>query len=107
MASGLIDLDDITGGFHPGQLIVLAARPSMGKTAMALNICDHAAINLKIPVLFTSLEMGQVEIAERLLCSRSRVDGHKIRTGSRLGNSELTLVKSGVQRALQSREDFH
>ncbi len=88
----LIDLDDITGGFHPGQLIVLAARPSMGKTAMALNICDHAAINLKIPVLFTSLEMGQLEIAERLLCARSRVDGHKIRTGIGLGMRELTQL---------------
>ncbi len=56
--TGLIDLDDITGGFHPGQLIIVAARPSMGKTALALNICDHAAINLKVPVLFVSLEMG-------------------------------------------------
>ena len=85
VASGLVDLDEITGGFHPGQLIILAARPSMGKTAMALNICDHAAINLKIPVLFTSLEMGHLEIAERLLCARSRIDGDKIRTGIGLG----------------------
>jgi len=88
VASGLVDLDHITAGFHPGQLIVLAARPSMGKTAMALNICDHAAINLKIPVLFTSLEMGQLEIGERLLCARSRVDGHKLRTG-KIGNREM------------------
>ena len=63
------------------QLVILAARPSMGKTALALNICDHVAVNLKIPVLFVSLEMGQLELAERLLCSRSRVDGHKLRTG--------------------------
>ena len=67
MASGLIDLDDITGGFQPGQLIILAARPSMGKTAMALNICDYAGVHLKTPVLFVSLEMGQMEIALRLL----------------------------------------
>ena len=58
LATGLIDLDDITGGFHPGQLIIVAARPSMGKTALALNICDHAGINLNVPVLFVSLEMG-------------------------------------------------
>ncbi len=77
VASGLIDLDDITGGFQPGQLVILAARPSMGKTALALNICDHAAIHLKIPVLFVSLEMGHMEIAERLLCARSRVDGYQ------------------------------
>jgi len=89
VASGLVDLDDITGGFHPGQLIVLAARPSMGKTAMALNICDHAAINLKIPVLFTSLEMVYLEIGERLLCSRSRIDGDKIRRGIGLGMREM------------------
>ena len=85
VASGLIDLDDITGGFQPGQLIILAARPSMGKTALALNICDHAAIERKTAVLFVSLEMGGLEIAERLLCARSRVDGHKLRTGKGLG----------------------
>ncbi len=49
LATGLIDLDDITGGFQPGQLVVLAARPSMGKTALALNICDHAAIERQGP----------------------------------------------------------
>jgi replicative DNA helicase len=89
VASGLVDLDEITGGFHRGQLIVLAARPSMGKTAMALNICDHAAIDHKIPVLFTSLEMGYLEIAERLLCARSRIDGDKIRRGIGLGMREM------------------
>jgi replicative DNA helicase len=90
VGSGLIDLDDITGGFHPGQLVVLAARPSMGKTALALNICDHVAIELKTSVLCVSLEMGHHEIAERLLCARSRVDGHKVRTGMGLGNREMT-----------------
>jgi replicative DNA helicase len=92
VGSGLIDLDDITGGFQPGQLVVLAARPSMGKTALALNICDHAAIELKTPVLCVSLEMGHQEIAERLLCARSRVDGHKLRTGMGLGNREMTQL---------------
>jgi replicative DNA helicase len=92
LASGLIDLDDITGGFQPGQLVVLAARPSMGKTALALNACDHAAINLRVPVLVVSLEMGRLEIAERLLCARSRVDGYKLRTGMGLGNREMTQL---------------
>lgn len=92
VGSGLVDLDDMVGGFHAGQLIILAARPSMGKTAMALNICDHAAFDLKIPILFASLEMGALEIAERLLCSRSRVDGHKLRTGIGLGNREMTQL---------------
>lgn len=90
--SGFLDLDDITAGFQGQQLIILAARPSMGKTALALNICDHAAVNKGIPVLFVSLEMGRVELAERLLCARSRVDGYKLRTGQNLGNREMTLI---------------
>jgi len=92
VASGFIDLDDKTGGFHPGQLIVLAARPSMGKTAMALNIAEHAAIDSGIPVLFISLEMGHLEIGDRLLCARSRVDGQKLRTGMGLGHNEITQL---------------
>jgi replicative DNA helicase len=94
VASGLIDLDDLTGGFQPGQLIILAARPSMGKTALALNVCDHAAIHLKVPVLFISLEMGYLEIAERLLCARSRVDGYKLRTGTGMQHEMNKLVKA-------------
>src|SRR5579883_77192 len=93
VASGLIDLDHITGGFQPGQLIILAGRPSMGKTALALNICDHAAITSKVPVLFISLEMGRLEIAERLLCARSRIDGHKLRTG--IGLSTMVMSQLG------------
>lgn len=88
IASGFSDLDEITGGFQPDQLIILAARPSMGKTAFALNICDHASVEMGKPVLFVSLEMGELELAERLLCARSRVDGHKLRTG-KIGQREL------------------
>ena len=94
VGSGLIDLDDITGGFQPGQLVILAARPSMGKTAMALNICDHAGVHLKIPVLFVSLEMGQMEIALRLLGARARVDGYKLRTGMKMQLEMNKLVKA-------------
>ncbi len=93
--TGFLDLDDMTGGFQGGQLIIVAARPSMGKTAIALNICEHAAVNLKVPVLFVSLEMGQIELAERLLCSRSRVDGHKLRTGQNLAHRDLTHLSNG------------
>jgi len=106
IASGLIDLDDITGGFHPGQLVILAARPSMGKTALALNICDHTAINLKVPVLFVSLEMGYLEIAERLLCARSRVDGHKLRTGLGMGMRELTQLSKAYSELSKSGEMY-
>jgi replicative DNA helicase len=92
VASGFHDLDDYTNGFHSDQLIIVAARPSMGKTALMLNICDHAAINLKVPVLVVSLEMGNLEIGERLLCARSRVDGHKLRTGHGLDYRELNKL---------------
>ena len=92
VASGLVDLDDITGGFQRGQLVVLAARPSMGKTALALNICDHASMAAETAVLFVSLEMGGLEIAERLLCARSRIDGYKLRTGKGLGSREMTQL---------------
>jgi replicative DNA helicase len=94
LATGLIDLDDITGGFHQGQLIIVAARPSMGKTALALNICDHCGVNLKVPVLFVSLEMGHIEIGERMLCARSRVDGHKLRTGMGMALQEMRKLST-------------
>ncbi len=95
VATGYLELDDITAGLQPEQLVIVAARPSMGKTALALNICDHAAVTNKTPVLFVSLEMGRLELAERLLCARSRVDGHKLRTGQNLGTRELTLLGKG------------
>jgi len=95
VATGYLELDDITAGFQPEQLVIVAARPSMGKTALALNICDHVAVINKTGVLFVSLEMGRLELAERLLCARSRVDGHKLRTGQNLGTRELTLLGKG------------
>jgi len=95
VATGYFDLDDMTGGFQQDQLIILAARPSMGKTAFALNICDHASVVMKQPVLFVSLEMGQLELAERLICARSRVDGHKLRTGQNMGTREISQLSKG------------
>ncbi len=93
--TGYYELDDMTSGFQGAQLIILAARPSMGKTAIALNICEHVAVDNKIGVLFVSLEMGQLELAERLLCGRARVDGHKLRTGQNLGHRELQMLGKG------------
>jgi replicative DNA helicase len=93
--SGFFDLDDITSGFQAAQLVILAARPSMGKTALALNICEHAAVENGKGVLLVSLEMGQLELAERLLCSRSRVDGDKLRKGKGLGSREMALLGRG------------
>ena len=70
VGTGYYDLDDITAGFHENQLIILAARPSMGKTALALNICEHVICELNTGVLFVSLEMGELELVDRLLSSR-------------------------------------
>jgi replicative DNA helicase len=106
LATGLVDLDDKTGGFHPGQLIIVAARPSMGKTALALNICDHAGINLGVPVLFVSLEMGYLEIGERLLCARSRVDGNKLRTGMGLGIDQMRQLGKAYTEMTKSGRIF-
>lgn len=86
------DLDFYTGGFQPEQLIVLAARPSVGKTAAALNIADHIAFELNKRVLFASLEMGSESLVERLLGSRGRVESHKIQSGYGLGQRELDAL---------------
>jgi replicative DNA helicase len=92
VGTGFQDLDDLTGGFQGSQLIILAARPSMGKTALALNVLDHVAVNLGRPALFFSLEMGQMELAERMLAARGRVEGHKLRTGHHLGTLEMSKI---------------
>ncbi len=79
--TGLKDLDDITSGLQAGELIVIAARPSLGKTALALNIGAHAAIqNHKVVGMF-SLEMSKESLVIRLLCSEARIDSHRLRTG--------------------------
>ncbi len=79
--SGFIELDNMTSGFQPGELIILAARPSLGKTALALNIAAHATVNCGKKVGIFSLEMSKESLAIRLLCSEARIDSHKLRSG--------------------------
>jgi replicative DNA helicase len=89
LTSGFYDLDDMTSGWAGGQLIILAARPAMGKTAFVLNCMDHAAASdpvwmegdAKPVVLFFSLEMGKQSVVSRMLCTRAKVDAHKLKTG--------------------------
>jgi len=81
LASGFKDLDKLTAGFQPSNLVILAARPSMGKSAFALEIANHVAVDLQTPCAFFSLEMSRQEVAQRLICSRGKVDAHHIRTG--------------------------
>ena len=80
-SSGFIDLDAITGGFQPGNLIILAARPGMGKSGLVANIAENVAIKEKRPVAFFSLEMSDMELAQRLIAKRSRVPSDKLRKG--------------------------
>jgi replicative DNA helicase len=79
--SGFYDLDVITAGFQKSNMIVIAARPSMGKTAFALNIATHVALGENTPVAFFSLEMSTDELVQRMLCSEAEVDGQRVRSG--------------------------
>jgi replicative DNA helicase len=79
--TGFTDLDRMTSGFQPGDLVILAARPSMGKTALALNVAEHVALKRSLPVGIFSLEMSKQQLLMRFLCAESLVDAHKVRTG--------------------------
>jgi len=79
--TGFTKLDDLTSGLQPSDLIIVAGRPSMGKTALALNITQHAAIEDGIPSAIFSLEMSKEQLALRLLCSEAKVDAHRLRGG--------------------------
>ena len=79
--TGFADLDYKTAGLHKSDLILIAARPAMGKSAFALNIATNAAINAKVPVIIFNLEMSKSQLVNRMLCSEAMVDSNKIRTG--------------------------
>ena len=81
LPTGFKDLDRLTSGLHPAEMIVVAARPSMGKTALAMNIAEHVALVAKHPVAVFSLEMSNQQLVQRLLCSRARVNLQKLRDG--------------------------
>jgi replicative DNA helicase len=81
ISTGFTKLDEYTGGLHGGELFILAARPSMGKTALALNIAQHVALKLKQTVAIFSLEMSQESLLTRMLCAAARVDSQKFRAG--------------------------
>jgi len=81
IATGFTDLDKMTSGLHPGEMVVIAARPSIGKTSLAMNMAEHAAVEQKMPVGVFSLEMTAESLVLRLLCSRARVNLRNIRDG--------------------------
>jgi replicative DNA helicase len=90
--SGFGDLDELTAGFQPSDLIIVAARPSMGKTAFTLNIAQHAAITAKTPVAFFSLEMSKEQLVQRVLCAEARVDASRLRRGRLLDDEYARLA---------------
>lgn len=97
LPTGFHDLDHITAGLQPSDLIIVAARPSMGKTAFCLDIARHVAIQQKKSVAIFSLEMAKDPLALRLICSESRIDSHRLRTGY-VQDKEWPLLAEGVGR---------
>jgi replicative DNA helicase len=117
IATGFHDIDQKTSGFQPGDLIIIAGRPSMGKTAFSLNIAEHVALVLEKPVAVFSMEMGGAQLAMRMLGSVGRLDQHKVRTGrlqdedwsklthalGKLNDAPLYIDESAALNALELR----
>jgi replicative DNA helicase len=95
--TGYVDLDRMTSGMQPGDLIIVAGRPSMGKTSFALNIGEHVAIEQQLPVAVFSMEMGATQLAMRMLCSAGRLDQQRVRTG-RLVDDDWPRLTSAISK---------
>lgn len=95
--TGFADLDDLTGGLQHADLIVIAGRPSMGKTSFALSIAMHAAMEERIPTAFFSLEMSMSHVVQRMLCAEARVEAYRLRTG-RLGDKDWPKLTTAAGR---------
>ena len=91
------DFDQMTGGLHNGELIILAARPSMGKTAFAMNIAEQVAMKENAPTLFVSLEMNAIELVDRLLCSVAKVNGSRLRVGTITPDDQKRLLANAAK----------
>ena len=101
ISTGFTKLDEMTGGLHAGELVILAARPSMGKTALALNICWHVASRLLQPVAIFSLEMSQESLLTRMLCAAARVDSQRFRAGY-LNEAERKKLREAANQMVES-----
>src|SRR5216684_1851882 len=95
LPTGFIDLDEKTAGLQNSELIIMAARPSHGKTALAMNIARYVAVEDNQPVFVVSLEQSRIELAERLLCCQARVDSHKLRKGHLSSEDMQKLIEAG------------
>jgi replicative DNA helicase len=115
--SGFYDLDAMTSGWQPSDLVILAARPSMGKTAFVLNIAQHCAVEAGLPVAIFSLEMSKEQLVQRMLCAEAKIDANRLRTGNmhtndwshlalamgRLGEAPVFIDDSAMLNALEIR----
>ncbi len=102
ISTGFKQLDQMTSGLHGGEMFVIAARPSMGKTAFAMNIAEHIAVDLGKPVGIFSLEMSSQQLVQRLLCSRARIDLQRIRDGF-LSKMEIPKLSAAADQLAKSR----
>jgi len=94
LATGFVDLDEMTSGLQKGDLVIVAARPAMGKTSFCLNVAQHVAMRAGETVGVFSLEMSKEQLALRLLCADARIDGHRLRTGKLSEKDWARLAKS-------------
>lgn len=100
--AGFNDLDNLTGGFQPSDLIIVAGRPSQGKTALVLSLARNASVLHDVPIAFFSLEMSVQQLVMRLMCAEARVDAHKVRTG-RLPEDEWRKLSVSVGRLYKAK----
>src|SRR5438045_7869564 len=102
LSTGFTEFDRMTSGLHPSEMIVIAARPSMGKTALAMNISEHVAIGQKLPVAVFSLEMSSQQLVQRMLCSRARVNLQRVRDGF-LGERDFPSVSAAASKLAEAK----
>ncbi|MDD2181069.1 MAG: replicative DNA helicase [Bacilli bacterium] len=102
LPTGFYDLDKLTSGLHPNELTIIAARPGMGKTAFALNLACHVAINTDETVAVFNMEMGAEQLAMRMLASLGQIDGNKMRTG-RLEHNDWKRVNEAISRLADTK----
>ncbi|MCO5106565.1 MAG: replicative DNA helicase [Burkholderiaceae bacterium] len=100
--TGYVDLDRMTSGLQPGDLVIVAGRPAMGKTSFALNIAEHVAVDQGLPVAVFSMEMGATQLAMRMVCSVGRLDQQRLRTG-RLVDDDWPRLTSAIQKMQDSQ----
>ncbi|MGH2704322.1 MAG: replicative DNA helicase [Actinomycetota bacterium] len=101
LATGFHDLDELTAGLQPSNLIIVAARPSMGKSSLAVSMAQHCAVSTQTPVVIFSLEMSKMELVQRLMCAEARVDSNRLRRGA-LSDSDWPKLAHALGRLAEA-----